>query len=82
METKKKTSKRSRFLWGIIFFILAAVIGLYLLLPAAIGVITILPGGQQVGSPPPGFEEATLMTGDGVPWRPGTGSRRTAPRSS
>jgi pimeloyl-ACP methyl ester carboxylesterase len=62
----EKPTARKRLLKGFLILFLAGVIVLYLLLPAAMGVISVLPGGQDVGNPPPGFEEVTLTAGDGV----------------
>jgi pimeloyl-ACP methyl ester carboxylesterase len=39
---------------------------LYIGLPAGMGIYTLTPARSEVGSPPPGFEEVSLQTEDGV----------------
>jgi len=46
--------------------LLAAVLIIYLLLPAGLGIYVVLPVRAYVGYPPPGFAEVTLQAEDGV----------------
>lgn len=46
--------------------VLALVLAVYVGLPVAMAVVAVWPAGAEVGTPPAGFEEVTLTTGDGV----------------
>lgn len=63
---KPKLPSRSRVLRWIVALIVIAVVALYIGLPVALGVAASFPAKEAVGSPPSGFEEVTLSTGDGV----------------
>ncbi|TAJ45379.1 alpha/beta hydrolase [Methanofollis fontis] len=45
----------------------AVVLLVYIGIPALFGVYAVLPAGEEVGPPPPGFEEVGFTTEDGIP---------------
>jgi dienelactone hydrolase len=57
---------RRRVLRWIVFLVIAAIVGLYVVLPIGAGVAVVFPYKESVGAPPDGFEEITLKTDDGV----------------
>ncbi|MDD3857078.1 MAG: hypothetical protein PHP43_03415 [Methanoculleus sp.] len=57
---------RQRILRRALVLVLLAVFALYLVLPAAFGIFAVLPLREEVGAPPEGFREVTIMTDEGI----------------
>lgn len=51
--------------WALIFLV-AVLVGLYFVLPITVGVAAVWPAKAEVGAPPAGFENITLITDDDV----------------
>ncbi|MBN1287724.1 MAG: alpha/beta fold hydrolase [Anaerolineae bacterium] len=61
----KRPSRKHLLRW-ILFLVIAAIIGLYIILPAGLGVAALSLSREAVGAPPDGFEAVQLATGDGL----------------
>jgi dienelactone hydrolase len=61
-----KLPSRQRALRWFVILVLILILALYVVLPVAAGVYAVFPYKQSVGTPPAGFTEVTLTTGDHI----------------